>query len=135
MNPSLKTPIACIIAALLLMLVAVIPAAKADDNYYRPLYGGNSGSGFTTNALAFDGTSRVLTGVVGNYITLIRVMCTADCYVAIAPTGSQALLATTATGFLLNADTPEYFRTKSGETVAVIQASGAGTLIVHELVR
>lgn len=112
----------------------------AHSQEYRPLYSTvDVASGLTSanrNSLAFTNAASVaVTGAIGEFINVARLVCTAACYVAIRPTGAAGLVATAATGVYLPADEPEYFKVSSGERIAVIGASGSGNLIIHELTR
>ena len=101
---------------------------------YRPMSADSSA--FARNNLAFDNSSSWnLTGSFGTGINVARLVCTAACYVAIESTGTNALFASAATGVYLPANSEEYFRVSSSATIAVIGASGSGSLIVHEMSR
>lgn len=115
------------------VLALLISTAQAEE--YRAIHAGAAESGLTRNELTFvSGTSRSVTGSFGTGVNIVRVLCTVQCWVAIAKTGSAALIATAATGVQMNADVTEYFRARSGETIAVIGV-GAGELYVHEMSR
>lgn len=122
-------------ALFLLFAFFTLPASSQE---YRALYSGvDQGSGLTgvnRNNLGFDTSSTNLTGAFGAHIGVVRLACTVACYVAIQPTGSASLHASTVTGMYVPANLPEYFKVSAGETIAVVGAS-AGNLIVHEMTR
>ncbi len=127
-------------AKLIGVVLALFISTSAFAAEYRPLFGGHAQSGLTVNQLTFgmgsSGTGAVgeLTGAFGSGVDLIRTVCTATCYIAIAQTGSTMLHATEETGVRLTAGREEYFRVRPGETIAVIGV-GAGAIFVHELTR
>lgn len=124
----------------LLALAFLLLAVPAQAQEYRVLYSGvDQASGLTgvnRNNLAFSNDmSYSLTGSMGSFVTVARVVCTAACYIAMAPTGSASLTATTVTGVYMPANEPEHFIVDSSTTFAVIGAAGTGNLIVHELTK
>lgn len=67
-----------------------------------------------------------------NNTSHVRLVATADCWVSFGPTPVAVVGASSA--ILLPAGIPEYFWVLPGERVAVIQASGTGSLNIAELV-
>jgi len=117
-----------ILAAIVLYVQPV-----AADEYY-PL---------KTHLKAFTGTSSSLATPTSSNIDVLRISCTAACYVAFASTptagaaGMAAYAATPSasetTSIYIPADLPEYFRVSGRVDVAVIQVSAGGTLHVTEM--
>ena len=71
------------------------------------------------------GASSAATNVMPAKTRAVRLVATVDCWVEIGATAA----ATTST--FLPAGSPEYFEAIPGDVVAVIQASGAGSLYVR----
>ena len=92
---------------------------RGDQSHYYPV---------TTQSVAYTGTAGTITNAVGNYIQVVRVVCTSDAHIAIAvaPTATTSDLP-------VKADEVEYFSIKPGQKVSAIQQSAGGTLYVTEM--
>ena len=88
--------------------------------------------------VTIGGTSAASTTPSAVGVDVLRAVCSAACYVAIAASG-QAVIAytpsvTATTSVYLPANTPEYFRIGSRSKIAVIKfAAATGTLFVTEM--
>ena len=106
------------------MLCLLASAAFAEEPY-RPV---------KTTLFPFGSASQAMTSDIGTNIRVVRLLCTATCYVAIGTTSSDALaVAGGTTSHFLAANEAEYFKVGGGANIAVIQVSGAGNLYVTEM--
>lgn len=112
-----------ILTALLLLLP--IPAAANEPVTFFPAEAQN---------LAYSSASVSITDAIGGYINVVRLVCTSDCYVALAASG-QAAVANSVTGIFLPGNVPEYLRVSPNSKVHVIRSSADGTLSVLEMTR
>jgi hypothetical protein len=83
----------------------------------------------TTQKASFTASSARITNAVGDYINVVRLIATQDCFVKI---GQGSISATTSDTFL-KASVAEYFRCHPGEKVAAIRLSADGDLYVTEM--
>ncbi len=118
------------ILSIALAFALYIPVAHAasDAVPYTPI---------NTHIVTIAGTSAATTTPTSLYVDVIRVVCTVDCYVAIAASGQGVYAATPSvsetTSVYLPANVPEYFRIGSQSKIAVIQVTSGGSLIVTEM--
>jgi len=110
------------IAALLLF----IQPAQADE--YVPI---------NNHIVSIGSASASSTTPTAVGINVLRLVCTVNCYVAIAASGEAVYAATPTvvevTSQYLPANVPEYFRIGSRSKVAVIKVSSSGSLLITEL--
>ncbi len=110
--------------AAVLLAVSWAPSAKADD-VLRNL---------TTHWLDYSSTAVATTNAFGPYVRTVDIVCTTNCYFAIALSG-QALNAAArqSTADYLPADIPRRFRVSPNSKVVVIRVTADGRLNVTEL--
>jgi hypothetical protein len=111
-------------AALALMLLAPSLALAADE--YYPV---------KTQVTTYSSVSTAITEGSAAQVDVLRIVCTTACYVALAATGYEDLVAVAggATSVYLPANLPEYFRIGSSTSVVAIRVSTDGSLIVTEM--
>lgn len=111
-----------LIAALAVFLPTIASAQILPPDFVYP----------TTPAqvTSYDSTSRIITARSLNG-GVLRVLCTTDCYVALAGTPH----ASTTTGMFLYQNTANWFLIRRNDRIAVIQSSAGGTIHVQELSR
>jgi hypothetical protein len=83
----------------------------------------------TTQKASFTATSARITNAVGDFVNVVRLIATQDCFVKI---GQGSISATTSDVFL-KANEAEYFRCHPGEKVAAIRSSADGDLYITEM--
>ena len=84
--------------------------------------------GATTQTVALS-TSTAESAVMGPTTTLVRLVCTAPCFIRSDVTGSAALV----TDLPLLANIPEYFGVTAGQFIHAITAAGTGSLYITEV--
>lgn len=109
------------IAGLLLLLAF---PAKADHLWYP----GNS------QIKAYTASDAVIDNGMGTRTSVVRLVCSTDCFVAFAISG-QTPDASATTGIFLTQDEPHFFRIGAGEKIAVVRDAGNGTLYVTEFTK
>lgn len=114
-----------------------IALAAAFLLYVQPAHAFTEYVPINNHAVTIAGTSAASTTPTAIGVNVIRLTCTAACYVAIAASGQAVYAATPSvtevTSVYIPANTPEYFRIGSRSKIAVIQVSGGGTLYVTEM--
>ena len=107
---------------LLLMLASAPAFGQVGPDTYRPA---------TPSQIVSLGTTSVAV-TAAFFHRVARLLCDADCYINITPSG-QTAVATVATGIFLPADVPHVFSVSPGSKVSVIQEAGGGGGKLHVL--
>ena len=97
-------------------------AAAEEPFIYRALSG---------TSMGYTSTDNTMDSYIGPFVTVVRLVCTSHCFVAIDSTPD----ATAATGTFIPALVPEYFSVFAGERVAAIRATADGTIYIQEMGR
>lgn len=86
--------------------------------------------------LDYTSTARATTVAFGPQIRLVDLICTTNCYVAVASSGfAQTVTARQVTAMYLPADTPRRFKVSPNSTVVVIRVTADGLLTVMEMTK
>ena len=117
---------------LLILALALLAFPAHAQEIYRPVL---------NQTMTFDSVSRVVTNYqVGKNIPVLRLVCSQSCFVAFSPSaltwatvGTPGPHASSATGFFIPANTPEFVLNRQQSLVAVIALSTAGTLYITEM--
>lgn len=87
------------------------------------------------NAICIGPSQKITTGAaavsstpVATTTTVVRVVCTQSCYIAIGPSGTTS----TATSCFIPSNTVQYFGCNGSDVVSVIQDSTTGTFYLTE---
>lgn len=83
----------------------------------------------SSQTVAYTGTAGT-SSAIGDQTEEVRLVASTDCFVTV-----NSVTATTANGFFLPADTPEYVHVTRGSTISAIQDAAGGNLYITEMTR